>query len=451
MTKHNLQNSDMRIEHVPIDILKAAEYNPRKWNKEAENQLRESITRFGIVDPLLVNSAPERKDIVIGGHFRLSILKEMGFTEVPVVYINIPDIEKEKELNIRLNRNTGEFDWDLLAKFDEGFLSNIGFSSEELDQIFDIGETPEQFDLSKELRKLNITDITARRGEIYEVGDSLRVMIGDSTVEGDMLKLMNGEKASMCMTDAPYSISYVTGKKRHGKPTEGFGYKRDRKYLETDFIPPDFTEKWMENIHKVQKDDFAIMAFECWKNIPLYWEEMSRYWKIRNLIIWNVPNRVQGFAARHQFFNKFDFAALGTSEAYPGLNDDPEEDELLQNEFESALFAVSGRPHWEPYEKGKKYCPTDFVSFHAADEKNSGQGIVFGTKPVEILVPYIKVLTKRGDLVVEPFGGSGSTGVAAFKLARRCYTMEKSPVYAEVIKHRWQKLTGLMAHKIHGK
>src|SRR3989344_6459168 len=123
MTKSNLQNKDMRIEHVSINTLKAAEYNPRKWDKEAENQLKESITRFGIVDPLLVNSAENRKNVVIGGHFRLTILKEMGFTEVPILYINIPDIEKEKELNVRLNRNTGEFDWDLLAKFDESFLA----------------------------------------------------------------------------------------------------------------------------------------------------------------------------------------------------------------------------------------------------------------------------------------------------------------------------------------
>ena len=83
-----------------------------------------------------MNSAEERKNIVIGGHFRLSVIKELGITDVPVVYINIPDIEKEKELNIRLNKNTGEFDWDLLKTFDETFLSDVGFSSEDLDDIF---------------------------------------------------------------------------------------------------------------------------------------------------------------------------------------------------------------------------------------------------------------------------------------------------------------------------
>ena len=444
-----MERENIQIEYVSVDSLRPAECNPRAWSEDATAQLKESIARFGMVDPLLVNSAPGREGVVIGGHFRLQVAKDLGISEVPIVRIRIDDIERERELNLRLNKNTGDWDWDLLADFDEKFLAGVGFGSEELDQAFGIEETPEEFNLQHELEKLNIAEITAKKGDVYEVGNSLRLMVGDSTIEADVLKLMGGEKASMCMTDAPYSISYATGKKRHGKPTEGFGYKRDRKYLGTDFISPDFTEKWMANIHKIQKDGFAIMAFECWKNIPLYWMEMSKYWKIRNLIIWNIPNRVQGFAANHQFFNKYDFAALGTSEAYPGLNDELEDDELLQNEFESALFAISGKSHWEPYEKGKKYCPTDFISFHSADEKNSGQAIIFGTKPVEILIPYIKVLTKRGDLVVEPFGGSGSTGAAAFKLGRRCFAMEKSPIYAHVILSRWTQLTGMAARRIH--
>ena len=129
------------------------------------------------------------------------------------------------------------------------------------------------------------------------------------------------------------------------------------------------------------------------------------------------------------------------------LNIEPEEP-LLQEEYETALFATSGSPHWEGYEKGKKICPTDFIDHKASDEKNSGQGIIFGTKPVEILIPYIKVLTKRDDLIVEPFGGSGSTLIAAVKLKRRCFIMEKCPAYVEVIKKRWENLTGKKAVKI---
>jgi DNA modification methylase len=129
------------------------------------------------------------------------------------------------------------------------------------------------------------------------------------------------------------------------------------------------------------------------------------------------------------------------------LNLNPEED-LLQQEYENAIFATSGSPHWEPYQKGNRYCPTDFVDFNSGDEKSSGQGIIFGTKPIEILIPYLKVLTERDAIVIEPFGGSGSTLIACEKLKRRCRLMEKVPTYATVIKRRWEKLTGLKSHKI---
>lgn len=439
----------LNILYVPIDSLHPSEYNPRSWSKEAISQLKESIKKYGLVDPLLVNSAPNRRNILIGGHFRLSIAKELAIKEVPVVYVNIPDIKKEKELNIRLNKNVGEFDWDLLAKFNEDFLANIGFSSEELDEVFGIDETPEEFDLAKELAKLDIKKITVKKGDIYEMNGN-KVKCGDSTVEKDVLTLMSGEKADFCLTDPPYLLDYLHGKKRRGKATEGFGLKRDRKYLETDELPPDFTEKWMANIAKIQKPDFSIMVFENPKNLRTIWNELEKHWKYRNTIVWHLPNRVQGFAAKYKFFNKHDIALVGTK-GNLSLNFETEQNELLQNEYENALFATSGKPHWEGYEKGKRICPTDFITFNAADEKSSGQGIVFGTKPIEILIPYIKVLTKRGDLIVEPFGGSGSSLIAAIKMQRRCYLMEKSPVYTQVILKRWEKLIGKKPRKIYEK
>jgi DNA modification methylase len=448
MIKNKSEN--MKIEYISINLLRGADYNPRTWSKEAEEQLKESISKFGVVDPLLVNSAEKRKNIIIGGHFRLSVFKSLGIKIVPVVYINIPDIEKEKELNIRLNKNTGEFDWNLLATFDETFLSNVGFSSEELDNIFEIEDNPEEFDLQKELTKLNIKDIKVKEGDVYDLNGS-RLMCGDSTVEADMIKLMEGEKADMCLTDPPYILNYLKGKKKqNGKVTEGFGLKRDRIYLGTESLPDNFSDLWMANIAKIQKPDFSIIIYENPKNLRTIWNALEVHWKYRNTIIWHLPNRVQGFAAKYKFFNKHDFAMLGTSGKVE-LNTDPESDELLQTEYETALFATSGKPHWESYGKGNKYCPTDFVEFKAADKKSSGQGIIFGTKPIEILIPYIKVLTKRGDLIVEPFSGSGSTLVSAIKMQRRCFGMEKSPVYAEVILNRWSKLTGLTPKKVHGK
>ncbi|MBU4536554.1 ParB N-terminal domain-containing protein [Patescibacteria group bacterium] len=443
---NKLQTEKLNIVYVPISELKPAPYNARKWSKEATEQLRESIKRFGISDPLVANSSPTRKGIVIGGNFRLSVLKEMEIKEVPVVFLNLPDIEKEKELNIRLNRG-GEFDWNLLANFDEVFLKDVGFSSEEIDDVFGIDETPEVFDLKKELAKLNIQNINVKRGEVYDLNGS-RLMIGDSMIEADVLKLMGEHKADMCFTDPPYLLDYLKGKKkRNGDVTKGFGLKRDRVYLDTETLPDNFTELWMNNVVKIQKPDFSIIVYENPKNLKIIWSELEKHWKYRNTIIWHIPNRVQGFSAKFKFFNKHDFAIVGTSGKIE-LNMQPESDELLQTEYETALFATSGSPHWESYGKGKKYCPTDFIEHIAADEKSSGQGIIFGTKPLEILIPYIKILTKRDDLIFEPYGGSGSTLIASVKMNRRCFLMEKCPIYAEVILNRWSKLTGLKPKKI---
>ncbi len=438
-------NKNINIEYVDISVLKPADYNPRKWDELAIKNLTESIKKYGLIDPVIANNSPQRYGVVIGGHFRLKVAKDLGIKLIPVVWIKISDLEKEKDLNLRLNKSTGDWDWDLLKNFDEVFLSNVGFSSEDLDKVFDI-EIPEEFDLKKELEKLKITNIEIKKGDILKLGSS-RLMCGDSTIEEDIVKLMNGEKADMCFTDPPYILDYLNGKKKHGKATEGFGLKRDRRYLETDVLPPDFTDKWMANINKIQKDNFSIICYENWKNIRVIWGVMERYWKIKNMIVWHLPNRVQGFAAKYKFFNKHDIAIVGTTKDNTQLNETVEE-ELLQNEYETALYAISGKPQFESYEKGKKYCPTDFISYKASDEKSSGQGIIFGTKPVEILIPYIKVLTKRDDLIVEPFSGSGSTLIAATKMKRRCYGMEKSPVYCEVIKKRWEKLTGKKGEKI---
>ncbi len=442
----NNTNQKLEIVIVQVKDLNPAPYNPRKWSDEAITTLTSSIKSYGLVDPILLNSAPERMNVVVGGHMRLKCAKDLGFTEMPAVYVNLPDIEQEKKLNLLLNRATGDWDWELLSKFDETMLDEVGFTSEELDLIFNIElDEPEQFDLEKELAKLDITNITVQKGDVYKLGDS-RLMCGDSTISEDFDNLMSGELADMTFTDPPYRLSYLKGGIRHGKPTEGFGSKRNRKYLETDELPEDFTELWMANVAKHANANHSIIVYEAWHNLREIWGEMEKYFKVRNMIVWHLPNRHQGFSAKYKFFSKYDIAMVGSSGTVEYNHD--EEPDGLQEEYETALYATSGKPNWEGYNRGKKYQPTDFIEYQADDLKSSGQGVIFGTKPLEILIPYIKVLTKRDDLVVEPFCGSGSTLIASTKLHRRCFIMEKSPTYAEVALKRWEKLTGLKREKL---
>lgn len=443
-----ISTPNLNIKTVKINQLKASLYNPRKWSEDAKAQLAESIKRYGFVDPILCNQAVGRENIIIGGHFRVAVAKDLGYTEVPVVYVNIPDLDKEKELNLRLNKNLGDWDFTLLKEFDETLLDDVGFTSEEIDEVFDIEDEEEAdtFSLKKELNKLGIDKIELQKGEVYQLGES-RLLCGDSTIAEDVDKLMGDQKADMCFTDPPYILDYLNAK-RHGKPTEGFGAKKNRRYLETDVLPDNFTELWMNNVASFAKPDFSIICYENWKNLRVIWGEMEKHWKVRNMLVWHLPNRHQGFSAKYKFFSKHDIAMVGTSGDVK-LNAKDEES-LLQEQYETALFATSGKPQWEGYKKGGKYVPTDFIEFNASDEMHSGQGVIFGTKPLDILIPYIKVLTKRNDLVVEPFGGSGSTLIAATKLKRRCFIMEKSPTYAEVILKRWETETGQKRKLING-
>ena len=122
----------MQITMRNIADLIPAEYNPRQLTAEQFEQIKGSLQRFGFVDPVIINEHPDRSDIIVGGHQRVKVARELGIDEVPTVAVNLP-LERERELNVRLNKNLGEWDWDILANnFDAGELIEWGFSDEEL-------------------------------------------------------------------------------------------------------------------------------------------------------------------------------------------------------------------------------------------------------------------------------------------------------------------------------
>ena len=139
-------SKQFKIEYVSIDVLKLSEYNPRKYSPDMLEQLKRSIVEFDMPLPIIANKAEVRANVVIGGHARIKVAKELGHTTVPVVYVDIPDLEKEKALNLKLNKVVGEWDLDLLKEFDESLLIETGFTSEDIDNIFPVEENVEQFD-----------------------------------------------------------------------------------------------------------------------------------------------------------------------------------------------------------------------------------------------------------------------------------------------------------------
>jgi len=127
----------MNVKNYKVNELKKAEYNPRQLKKEQYLQIKTSIEKFGFAEPIVVNTYTGREGVIIGGHQRYKIAKDLGLTEIPCVELSL-DPEAEKELNIRLNKNTGEFDFDVLANlFEKEFLLDVGFKEAELGMFLD--------------------------------------------------------------------------------------------------------------------------------------------------------------------------------------------------------------------------------------------------------------------------------------------------------------------------
>lgn len=142
MVKKKEQKS-FEVHMIPIDQLKPAEYNPRKLEEFDRKEIKTSLQKYGFVENTIVNMHEGREYTIIGGHQRIEIAKSLGFTEVPCVFMDL-DLDGEKELNVRLNKNGGKFDNDLLRKyFDKEFLLKSGFQEKELS--FFLSEFEEKF------------------------------------------------------------------------------------------------------------------------------------------------------------------------------------------------------------------------------------------------------------------------------------------------------------------
>jgi ParB-like chromosome segregation protein Spo0J len=144
----------MNIYQIPINDLKFADYNPRQMSEKQVEDLKRSITEFGMVEPIVVNQHPDRVNVIVGGHQRVRIMKLLGYTEAPVNFVNLP-LDQEKKLNLRLNKNTGSWDWAMLsANFDDEVLFEVGFDEAELaGHDFHEEAEPEEESTAKDQKK----------------------------------------------------------------------------------------------------------------------------------------------------------------------------------------------------------------------------------------------------------------------------------------------------------
>ncbi len=418
--------NNIKVVYLPVTKLNKADYNPRKHTTEQATQLKESIKRFGFVDPIICNSAKGRENIVIGGHFRLEVAKELNMTEVPVVYVNIPDLEREKELNVRLNKNTGEFDFEKLQQLDFDLLLDIGFDQKQLDDIWNNKLNNKEFIPEVEIEK--IKKPTTKTGDIIEM-DGCRLICGDSTLPETLQKLFGDERASMIMSDPIYNISVnynsgIGGKQNYGGTVSD--NKSDKEY-------EDFLRKSMVAALSVTKDDAHVF----------YWSDESYIWQIqvlyrelgitnRRVCLWlkNSQNCTPKIAFNKSYEpctygtrNK-PYITKGVNDLNEVMNDDMTTgNELLQQAHDHLTVWMEKRLPSNLYEHSTM-------------------------KPPEVYEKAIRRCTRMNDIILDSFSGSGSTIMAGIKLKRKVYAVEIEPRFCDLTIRRYETLTGKKAKVI---
>jgi hypothetical protein len=191
----------MIIEKKKIADLIPAPYNPRQSTAKQEKHLKESLEKFGLVEPIIFN---KQTGYIVGGHFRVRELKKLGITEIECVIVDLNEAD-EKELNIRLNANTGSWDWDTLANdWDVVDLEAWGLEIPQFDTVEELEASEDDYEVPEGGIE---TDIVI--GDLFEIGEH-RLLCGDSTDSDAVARLMNGEKADMVFTDPPYGIDWNT-------------------------------------------------------------------------------------------------------------------------------------------------------------------------------------------------------------------------------------------------
>lgn len=377
------------------------EKNPRK-NDEAVKYVAESIKEFGFKVPIVI----DKDGVIVAGHTRYKAAKKLNLKEVPCIVADDLTDEQIKAFRLADNKVAEKAEWDFELLGDE------------LDDLFTFDMTLFGFDeFAEDEEPAEIVeddyDITppeepkAKRGDIYKLGNH-RLMCGDSTSIDDVTLLMAGEKASMGFTDPPWNVNYGAVKEGNAQ-----GY-RPRTILNDFMGTEDFKEfmnKAFASLNFAMKDGamtYVVMSAQEWGNMMLTLAQNNYHWS--STIIWNKDSLV---LSRKDYHTKYE-------------------------------------PIWYGWKEGSRLCPLeDRKQSDVWDIPRPKKSEEHPTmKPVELVARAITNSSKKGDIVIDLFGGSGTTLIASEQTGRCCRMMELDPKYVDVIVNRWEQLTGKTAELI---
>lgn len=381
----------MDIINIALKDLKPYENNPRK-NDDAVKYVAESIKEFGFKVPIVI----DKNNVIVAGHTRYKAAKKLKMSEVPCIIADDLTDEQIKAFRLADNKvaEKAEWDFDLLnAELDDIIdldMELFGFEDALQDDAEEAVEDEFEVELPAEPK--------SKLGDIYQLGNN-RLMCGDSTVLEDVEKLMGGEQADMLLTDPPYNVNY------EGKTKDKLKIKND----------------------KMDNDNFRQFLIDAFSNADMVmkpgavfyiWHADSEGynfrgacfdvgWTVRQCLIWNKNSMVMG---RQDYQWKHEPCLYGWKEGAGHL--------------------------WASDRK-----QTTVINF----DKPTRNDMHPTMKPIPLFDYQIKNNTKGGDVVLDLFGGSGTTIMACEQNGRHGYCMEYDPRYVDVIVDRWEKFTGAKA------
>ena len=393
----------MEIKEIEIEKITPYRKNAKKHDKTQIDNVAESIKQFGMVQPLVLDNNNE----IIIGHCRFEACKKLGYKTVPCVMASDLDrvqVEKLRLLDNRLNES--EWDLELLSEI----VPELDFYGFDVDWGIPELETKEEveeddFDVEAHLPE----EPKSKLGDIYQLGEH-RLMCGDSTKAEDINKLMNFEKADLLFTDPPYNVS-IENKSKEILKSDNYSH------IENDDLPieefKEFLGKVFVNANNSLKDDASYYIFSCQGG--------------DNEMMMMMMMRQSGIKCRHQIIWVKDAPVFSMGR----LDYDYKHEPILYGWKKKHNFYRRGEQDksvWEFKRTANKLHPT--------------------MKPIELIANALQNSTKQSDLILDLFGGSGSTLIACQQLNRKCYMMELDPHYVDVIIDRWEKFTDKKAIKL---
>lgn len=389
--------NDMQWETFSLDSLRPAAYNPRKKLKSGDKEyekIKNSIMEFGYVEPIIVNYDMT----VIGGHQRLTVLRDLGYTEAQCVVLHIEDENKVKALNIALNKITGAWNEQLLADLLVD-LQNVdfnidltGFEAPEVEQLFskvhDKEVKEDDFDVDEALKKPTVS----KSGDLWLLGKH-RLVCGDSTLPEAFTALMDGIKANIVVTDPPYNVNVeeTAGKIKNDNMADADFYK----FLFAAFVNMEQNMESDASIYVFHADTQGLTFRRAFADAGFYLSGCC-IWKKNALVLGRSP---------------------------------------YQWQHEPCLFG------WKKGGKHVWYSDRKQTTIWEYDRPKSSKEHPT-MKPVALLAYPIQNSSMRGCVVLDPFLGSGSTLMACEQTGRVCYGIELDEKFADVIVNRYIEAVG---------